>query len=73
MTFGSGGMLVFGAGRFTSDAGERTTLDSSVSLVPHGYFVYGVNTRLALGVGAYAPYGLGIKWPHDFAGRFVQL
>lgn len=71
-TIGSGGMLVFGSGRFTSDAGQRTALDGGVSLVPHGYFVYGLNPRLALGVGLYAPYGLGVKWPIDFEGRFVS-
>ena len=72
VTFGSGGMLVFGSGRFTSDAGKRTNLDSPVALVPHGYLVYGVNPRFALGIGLYAPYGLSIRWPLDFDGRFVS-
>ena len=72
VTFGSGGMLVFGASEFTSDTGQRTSLDGGVSLVPHGYFVYGVDTRLSWGIGLYAPYGLGVKWPLDFEGRFVS-
>ena len=72
VTFGSGGMLVFGSGDFTSDPGARTALDTSPSLVPHGYFVYGISPQLAVGVGAYAPYGLTVKWPTAFAGRFAS-
>jgi long-chain fatty acid transport protein len=72
VTFGSGGMLVFASGSFAGDTGPLAILDSGVSLVPHGYLVYGMSPTLALGVGLYAPYGLGIKWPLDFTGRFVS-
>ena len=73
VTFGSGGLLVFATGSFTSDDSTRTALESSVSPVPYAYFVYGVNSRLALGVGGYVPYGLGLKWPLEFDGRFVSF
>ena len=73
VTFGSGGLLVFGNGSFTSDDSTRTELESSVAPVPYGYFVYGVSPRLAFGIGGYVPYGLGVKWPLDFAGRFVSF
>ena len=71
LTLGSGGMLVFPSGSFTSDSGTRTALDSGTSLVPHVYVIYGKSSRFAFGGGLYAPYGLGIEWPLDFAGRFV--
>ena len=32
-------------------------------LVPQGYLNFRVNPRLAVGIGALAPYGLGLKWP----------
>jgi long-chain fatty acid transport protein len=73
ITLGSGGMLVFGSGGFTGDDAAPTALERAASLVPYGYFVYGANPRLALGVGGYVPYGLGVKWPLDFAGRFVSF
>lgn len=72
LTLGSGGMLVFGSGTFTGDTGSRVGLDSGAALVPHGYVVYGASPALAFGVGVYSPYGLGVKWPLDFSGRFVS-
>ena len=73
ITFGSGGLLVFGTGSFTSDDSTRTSIERTVAPVPHGYFVYGVDSRLAFGVGGYVPYGLGLKWPIGFDGRFVSF
>lgn len=73
VTFGSGGMLVFGSGGFTGDNGDRTSLERLVSLVPYGYFVHGTTPRLAFGIGGYVPYGLSVKWPLEFDGRFVSF
>ena len=67
-----GGIFVFGPETFTSDAGTATAADNPVGTVPHGYFQYGFNSRLALGIGFYAPYGLSVRWPLDFGGRFVS-
>lgn len=69
---GTGGMLIFGSGTFTSDLGRTTKLANDVAVPPHGYFQYGVNDKVSLGVGVYVPYGLGVKWPLDFDGRFVS-
>lgn len=68
----SGATLVFGAGHFTSDVGRVGDLTSDVGYPPHLYLVYGLNEKLAFGAGLYAPYGLNIKWPLDFEGRFVS-
>src|SRR6187399_709482 len=67
-----GGVFVFGPETFTSDTGTATAADNPVGTVPHGYFQYGFNSRLALGIGFYAPYGLSVRWPLDFGGRFVS-
>ena len=66
-----GATVVFGSGSFTSDQDVRSELDSGVAAPPHAYFQYRVNDRFAIGAGLYAPYGLSIKWPLDFGGRFV--
>lgn len=39
--------------------------------VPHGYVQHRFSERLAAGVGAWAPYGLGIEWPDAFEGRYI--
>jgi long-chain fatty acid transport protein len=69
---GGGGTLVFGSETFTSDLGATTKAVSPDARVPHGYFQWGLNNRVALGLGFYVPYGLGVKWPLDFGGRFVS-
>lgn len=68
---GLGGTLIAGNGWFRADRGAKTSLDSPLSGVPHGYLLYGLNNRLVLGVGVYVPYGLGVRWPVGFSGRFV--
>lgn len=75
MLIGLGGTYIFGSGSFTSDSGAATNLvrnDFKRSFPIHGYFHYGLNEKLAIGVGAYLPYGLGVQWPLDFGGRFVS-
>lgn len=69
---GMGGTLIFGSGTFTGDQGTVAKLENGVAAPPHGYFRYGVNDKVALGVGVYVPYGLSVKWPLDFGGRFVS-
>ena len=67
-----GGTAVYGSGSFTSDQGTKTKLDNDIVIPPHVYFQYGLNDRLAFGVGLYAPYGLEVRWPLEFEGRFVS-
>ena len=66
-----GATVVFGSGSFTSDQGVTSELASGAAAPPHAYFQYRPNDTFAIGVGLYAPYGLSIKWPLDFGGRFV--
>lgn len=56
--------------------------DAETIPVPHAYLQYRFNERLGVGIGAWAPYGLGIEWPvcagdqpncgdPNFEGRFT--
>lgn len=66
-----GTTLIAAGGGFTNDTtGLRTELDNDPVPVPHLYLQYGVNDRLALGLGVFVPYGLGTRWPTTFEGRF---
>ena len=67
-----GGTAIFGTGTFTADPGGTTRLERSANIAPHNYLQYGITDRFAVGAGLYVPYGLGTKWPLDFAGRFVS-
>ena len=72
ITISGGGTVIFGSGTFDGDDGSRTAIEGSTALAPHFYVRYAFNDRLAIGGGLYVPYGLGIRWPLDFAGRFVS-
>lgn len=72
VTVGGGGTLIFGSGTFNSDHGVVTNLDSGVVIPPFGYLQYSINERLAIGAGISVPYGLTVKWPLGFEGRFVS-
>lgn len=60
------------SGDFTYDlTGETVERDAATSAVPFGFASVRVNDRLAVGMGAFAPYGLRVQWPLDFEGRYV--
>lgn len=69
----SAGVTVIDAnGSFTEDdTNDSFDLENKPTPVPHAYITYGINDRLAAGLGLYVPYGLGTKWPMDFGGRFL--
>ncbi|HEX2094305.1 MAG TPA: outer membrane protein transport protein [Longimicrobiaceae bacterium] len=58
---------------FTYDyTGEEVERDRETASVPFGFASFRLGERFAAGVGAFAPYGLGITWPMSFEGRFVS-
>ena len=72
MTLGVGTHFVVAGGAFTDDfTGRETDLQNGAIPVPHVYATYGVSDRLAFGLGAFVPYGLGTEWPATFAGRYL--
>ena len=59
------------SGGFTDDVSlQHTDMASQTFLVPNVYITRRMNDRLAVGIGLYAPYGLGTKWDKSFAGAF---
>lgn len=65
---------------FDEDLAEPFGRDAGTTPVPAAFLQYRVSPRLAVGIGGWAPYGLGIEWPVcpaggdpdcvDFEGRF---
>ena len=49
---------------------QKTAMPSQTYFVPSVYLARHVSDKLGVGIGLYAPYGLGTKWPTDFQGRF---
>jgi long-chain fatty acid transport protein len=67
----AGGVLIVPHGNFTDYLfADKTDMPSQSYPVPNGYLTHRVGDRLAVGVGVFAPYGLGTKWPDTFVGRF---
>jgi long-chain fatty acid transport protein len=70
----AGGTLILPSGGFTRDFSGRTTdAPSQQYLVPALYVARQMSPKVGVGIGVYAPYGLGTKWPDDdtFEGRFL--
>ncbi len=64
------GTLILPHGGFTDDLfGVNTDMPSQKYLVPSVYLTRQMG-KLGLGIGVFAPYGLGTKWSRDFIGRF---
>ncbi len=69
----SGATLYLSRGSFTDDyTQQETRLDEQPVLVPHLFAGIQAAPKLAVGFGAYTPYGLEIRWPRTFAGSFVS-
>src|SRR6266566_8371619 len=59
-------------GGFTDDVFQQhTSLDDPLIGVPQLYVSYGATSKLGIGVGLFAPYGLETRWPMAFDGRFA--
>src|SRR5437016_11832303 len=59
-------------GGFTDDVFQQhTSLDDPLIGVPQLYVSYGATSKLGIGLGLFAPYGLETRWPMTFDGRFA--
>jgi long-chain fatty acid transport protein len=64
------GTLIHPSGGFTDDLfAEKTDMPGQNYVVPSVYLAHQTG-KLGFGIGLFAPYGLGTKWPLDFIGRF---
>jgi long-chain fatty acid transport protein len=70
----SGGVTgITTGGEFTYDVtGTKFKREQGTKAVPWGYASVRAGSRLAFGVGGFAPYGLGVDWPIGFEGRYVS-
>jgi long-chain fatty acid transport protein len=67
----AGAALITIGGDFTQDTTLRKwDADVPASVVPHLFVNYRTRGPLAVGIGAYVPYGLTSQWRDDFPGRF---
>ena len=70
--FGAGLTLIAPRGNYEDDlTGEKDDLQSKFIPVPTLYAAYGLSDKVAIGIGAYAPYGLETNWDTDAQGRFL--
>jgi long-chain fatty acid transport protein len=63
-----GAAIIRAGNTFTYDANQQFAVqsyerDTETKTVPHAFANFKVNPRLAAGIGVFAPYGLGLKWP----------
>jgi long-chain fatty acid transport protein len=70
----SGGVTgITTGGSFTYDyTGTKVSREDETKKVPWGYASLRLGSRMAVGIGGFAPYGLGVDWPVDFEGRYVS-
>ncbi|HKJ34880.1 MAG TPA: OmpP1/FadL family transporter [Balneolales bacterium] len=48
---------------------SKSFLDKQTFFVPNFYATYQIRDGLTAGIGLYAPYGLGTRWPSNWVGR----
>lgn len=75
-TASAGFSAIYNTGSFTYDTtGVVVERDPAVPIVPQAYASYrfGPADRMAVGLGFWAPYGLGLEWPEEFEGRFISF
>jgi len=64
--------LIMPKGNFVDSASRvRADLVNRTYPVPAGYFTRQLGSKAAIGIGAFAPYGLTTEWPSTFQGRFL--
>lgn len=56
----------------SSQTGEETKLPFYVVPPAHGYLSSQITEDLAIGIGVFTPFGLKVKWPEDWQGRFLS-
>ncbi len=59
-------------GSFTPDGGTTTDLVKNYIPVPAVYLTRQIGSRMAVGIGMFAPYGLTTEWPNTSPGRFLS-
>jgi len=67
--FSAGTVFVTAGAEFTpADGSPKVSALSAVHFLPTIYATFKINKYVALGLGVYTIFGLGIEWPHDWIG-----
>lgn len=73
-TLSLGAALIDVSGGFRQDTTQhRYEADLHPEIAPHLFYNYALDTKSAIGLGVYVPYGLTSQWHSDFPGRFSAL
>jgi long-chain fatty acid transport protein len=65
-----GGVFITAKSRFSpADGGADTSSERGNFFLPALYASSRINDRVAVGMGVYTAFGIGIEWPSDWAGR----
>jgi long-chain fatty acid transport protein len=62
-----GSSLYIASGSYTPEGGQKTSTDSSPSVVPSLYLTSRVHDMVAVGIGLHLPFGLAVSWPDNHA------
>jgi long-chain fatty acid transport protein len=68
-----GGTAIMPKSTYTNPAGTSTDMVSQTFLLPNAYLGYELGNGLAIGLGVFAPFGLGTEWPAGWEGRRLAL
>ncbi len=66
-----GGTMILPKSSYTSLGGVSTDMVSQTFVTPNAYFGYGMDNGFAVGLGVFAPFGLGTEWPSGWSGRYA--
>jgi len=69
----AGATLIAPSTSWTSPSGSEEKMESQVFFPPHAYVSYGDPAGWTVGVGFYAPFGLGTEWKPGWTGRYAAL
>lgn len=50
--------------------GQTWRIKDNTWVIPNAYVTHRVNEHIALGLGMFSHFGLGVEWPADFEGRY---
>lgn len=51
--------------------GETSKIKDHTWVIPNAYVTHKVNEKVAIGIGTFAHFGLGVEWPKKWEGRFT--
>ncbi len=71
----AGGTIILPSTKFKGPGSATTVseMESQTFFLPNLYGSYQINEKLVVGLGIYAPFGLGTKWPDNWVGRSLSI